>query len=131
MVIYMKKVILALVASSVLAFASESTVSATMSLMTQGLNQIQNGFIHSNDKDVAQGIEILESANAIFTQVDVATFIPQSNKVQVTKNINKNLTVDLKALKKAFAARNYTDTTKEYGKVVANCIACHRIVRGW
>ena len=102
-----------------------------MSLMTQGLNQIQNGFIHSNDKDVAQGIEILESANAIFTQVDVATFIPQSNKVQVTKNINKNLTVDLKALKKAFAARNYTDTTKEYGKVVANCIACHRIVRGW
>ena len=127
----MKKVILALVASSVLAFASESTVSATMSLMTQGLNQIQNGFIHSNDKDVAQGIEILESANAIFTQVDVATFIPQSNKVQVTKNINKNLTVDLKALKKAFAARNYTDTTKEYGKVVANCIACHRIVRGW
>lgn len=131
MVIYMKKVILALVASSVLAFASESTVSATMSLMTQGLNQIQNGFIHSNDKDVAQGIEILESANAIFTQVDVATFIPQSNKVQVTKNINKNLTVDLKALKKAFSARNYTDTTKEYGKVVANCIACHRIVRGW
>ena len=127
----MKKVILALVASSVLAFASESTVSATMSLMTQGLNQIQNGFIHSNDKDVAQGIEILESANAIFTQVDVATFIPQSNKVQVTKNINKNLTVDLKALKKAFSARNYTDTTKEYGKVVANCIACHRIVRGW
>ena len=127
----MKKVILALVTSSVLALASESTVSATMSLMTQGLNQIQNGFIYSNEKDVAQGIEILENANKIFTQVDVATFIPQSKKIQVTRNINKNMTADLKALKKAFASKNYTDTTKEYGKVVANCIACHRVVRGW
>ena len=127
----MKKVILALVASSVLALASESTVNATMSLMTQGLNQIQNGFIYSNEKDVTQGIEILENANAIFHQVDVATFIPQSNKIQVTKNINKNLTADLKALKKAVAAKNYTDSTKEYGKVIANCVACHRIVRGW
>ena len=47
----MKKTILALVASSVLALASETTINATMSLMTQGMNQIQAGFLYSNKKD--------------------------------------------------------------------------------
>lgn len=127
----MKKIILALAVSSVFAFASETTVNATMSLMTQGMNQVQNGFLYSDKKAIAEGIKTIESANSIFTKVDVSTFIKNNSKIQVTKNINKHLTVDLKAFKKAVKSENYTDATKQYGKVLANCIACHKIVRGW
>ncbi|WP_373035878.1 cytochrome C [Sulfurimonas sp.] len=127
----MKKMILALVASSVLALANETTINATMSLMTQGMNQIQAGFLYSNKEDIKGGLTVLENANAIFSKVDVSTFIAHNNKIQVTHNINKNLDKNIKGLKKAIAAENYSDATREYGELTANCIACHKIVRGW
>jgi len=127
----MKKMVLALVATSVIAMANDTTVNATMSLMTQGMNQVQAGFLYSNKEDIASGIAVIENANAIFKNVDVSTFIKNNKKVQVTRNINKNVSKHLKALKKAVAAGNYTDATKEYGELTANCIACHKIVRGW
>lgn len=129
----MKKALLALAVSSMFTFASadEKTINATMSLMTQGMNQIQTGFLYSNKGDVKNGIEVLENANAIFSKVDVTTFIKHNNKVQVTKNINKNLADNLALFKKAIKAENYTEATKYYGKVTSNCIACHTIIRGW
>jgi len=131
----MKKALLTLAASSILTFASATengnTINATMSLMTQGMNQVQTGFLYSNRDAVKNGIEILENANAIFKKVDVTTFIKHNNKVQVTKNINKNLANNLEAFSKAVKAEDYTEATKYYGKVTSNCIACHRTVRGW
>ncbi|WP_373070059.1 cytochrome C [Sulfurimonas sp.] len=129
----MKKALLALAVSSMFTFASadEKTINATMSLMTQGMNQIQTGFLYSNKEDVKNGIEVLENANAIFSKVDVTTFIKHNNKVQVTKNINNNLADNLAAFKKAIKAENYTEATTYYGKVTSNCIACHTIIRGW
>ncbi len=127
----MKKMILALAASSVLALASETTINATMSLMTQGMNQVQAGFLYSNKEDISAGITVIENANAIFANVDVALFIKNNNKIQVTHNINSNLDKNIKGLKKAIAADNYSDATREYGELTANCIACHKIVRGW
>ena len=129
----MKKALLALAVSSIVTFASasENTINATMSLMTQGMNQVQTGFLYSNKDAVNNGIEILENANAIFSKVDVTTFIKHNNKVQVTKNINDNLSKNLAAFKKAVKAKDYTEATKYYGKVTSNCIACHRTVRGW
>lgn len=129
----MKKVLLALAASSIVTFASasEATIKATMSLMTQGMNQIQTGFLYSNKDAVNNGIEILENANAIFSKVDVTTFIKHNNKVQVTKNINENLAENLAGFSKAIKAKDYTEATKYYGKVTSNCIACHTTIRGW
>ena len=127
----MKKIIFALVVSSILAQAADTTVKETMSLMTQGMNRIQTGILYTKKEDIVEGIKVLENANAIFTRVDVSKFIPNNGKVQVTKNISKHLTADLKVLKKAIKSGNYTDATNDYGRVLANCVACHKIVRGW
>lgn len=127
----MKKIIMALVLSSALGLADEATINSTMSLMTQGMNQIQSGFLYSKKEDVKGGVVVLENANAIFSKVDVSVFIKNNNKVQVTKNISSNLSGHLKALKDAIEKESYTDATKAYGEIIADCISCHRIVRGW
>ena len=127
----MKKMILALAASSVIAMASDTTINATMSLMTQGMNQVQAGFLYSDKKDLEDGIKVMQNANAIFSSVDVTKFIPHNAKAQVTKNISQNLTENLNRLNNAVKNRNMSDATKAYGEVTANCIACHQIVRGW
>ncbi len=127
----MKKVILTLVMTSVIALADTTTVIATMKLMNQGMDDIQSGFLYNNKETLSKGISTLENANAIFGTVDVSSFIPHNNKVQVTKNINKNLAEDLTAFKKSVEAKNFSDATANYGKVMNDCISCHIIIRGW
>lgn len=127
----MKKTILALVASSTLMMASDTTITATMSLLSQGLNQVQTGLMYNNNADVENGISVLENANAIFNKVDVSKFIQHNNKIQVTKNINANLEKSLKQLKKDVETKHFADATKSYAAVMNNCLACHTIVRGW
>jgi len=127
----MKKVILALALTSAATFASDTTIDATMQLMKQGMEQVQTGFMYNSKEDIKKGIETLENSNAIFKNVDVAKFIAHNNKIQATKNINKNLEANLKSLKEAVTAGKYADATKYYGDVTNDCVSCHTIVRGW
>lgn len=127
----MKKTLLALLATSVLALADNTTVGATMKLMEQGMEEVNKGFIYNDKVKLLNGIKTLENSNAIFTRVDVATFIPHNNKIQVTKNINENLSDSLSKFRKAVENKKYTEATKLYANVVNNCIACHTIIRGW
>lgn len=128
----MKKIILALAACSVLSLASanDTTINATMKLMQQGMDQVNKGFMLNSKEDILQGIATLENSNAIFNNVNVAVFI-KSQKVTVANNINKNLAEDLAALKKAVANSEYSEGTKQYAKVLNQCVACHTIIRGW
>jgi len=126
----MKKVILALVATASLSMANETTIDATMSLMKQGMEKINSGFMYNSKEDVKAGLSIIENANSIFSTVDVKDFT-KSEKVQVARNINKNLTKEITALKTAIDAGKYADATAEYSKVMSNCISCHTIIRGW
>ncbi|MDB2562896.1 cytochrome C, partial [Sulfurimonas sp.] len=107
-----------------------TTIDATMKLMQQGMDQINTGFMLNSKEDILQGISTLENSNAIFNTVEVAGFI-KSQKVAVANNINKNLAKDLKALKKAIANSEYSEGTKQYAKVLNECVACHTIIRGW
>ena len=127
----MKKIILSLALTAVASFASETTITATMSLMEDGLSQVQKGFIYNSKTDIIRGVETIESANSIFTHVDVSTFIKNNSKVQVTKNINENLTNHLSELKKDVKAKKFSDASVKYAKVLNDCVSCHTIIRGW
>ena len=137
----MKKVILALVMTSAMALANTAatnavatdatTVDATMKLMKQGMDDIQSGFLYNNKEAITKGIGTIESANSIFSKVDVSSFIPHNNKIQVTKNINSNLAADLKLMRKSIDEKNYSGATEYYGKVINDCISCHIIIRRW
>lgn len=127
----MKKVIVSLALTAVASFASETTINATMSLMEEGLSQVQKGFVYNSQSDIIRGVETIESANSIFTHVNVSTFIKNNSKVQVTKNINANLTKHLTLLKKDVKAKKFSDASVKYAKVVNDCVSCHTIIRGW
>jgi hypothetical protein len=127
----MKKSIIAVVLSGTMLLAGDTTITATMNLMNKGLNQVQAGFVNNNRKDILNGIDIIENANSIFTQVDVTKFIPNNRKTQVTKNIYKNLAQSLKVLKDNVENKRYSAATESYGKVLNTCLSCHTIIRGW
>ena len=127
----MKKIVLALALTSAAAFAADTTITATMQLMDNGLNQVQRGFLYNSKQDILEGITKLENSDAIFKTVDVTTFIPKNKKVTVTKNITNKLGDDLKVLKKAIENNEFTTATEKYGEVLNDCVACHTVIRGW
>ncbi|MBN2781813.1 MAG: cytochrome C [Campylobacterales bacterium] len=126
----MKKVMLALVATASLSMASDATINATMSLMKEGMNKINNGFMYNSKEDVKAGLAVVESANDIFKTVDVKAFT-KSEKEQVARNINNNIEDHIKALRKAVEAGKYSEGITQYAKVMDDCISCHTIIRGW
>jgi cob(I)alamin adenosyltransferase len=126
-----KKLTVALVASSVFLLANDTTITATMGLMSQGLSQLQSGFMYNKKDDIVKGISILKNANSIFSEVDVSTFIPNNNKIQVTRNINENMQNHLNQLSANIASKSYFNATESYGKVMKDCMSCHKIIRGW
>ncbi|WP_428738988.1 cytochrome C [Sulfurimonas sp.] len=127
----MKKIMLALALTSAAAFATDITITATMQLMDNGLNQVQRGFLYNSKEDILEGITKLENSDAIFKTVDVTTFIPKNKKVTVTKNITNNLGDDLKILRKSIENNEFTTATEKYGEVLNDCVACHTVIRGW
>jgi cytochrome c556 len=132
----LKKIILALATLSAMVLANESTVNnvtvnATMKLMEQGLSDVQKGFIYHDKEKLTRGIQTLQGANSIFSNVDVSVFIPNNAKIQVTKNINENLAKALDSLAKSVDDKKYAEATEDYVKVVNSCISCHTIIRGW
>lgn len=127
----MKKVIVMLTFAVVAVFANETTIFTTMNSMNDGIQQVQKGFVYNSKSDIVAGIETIENANAIFTHVDVTTFIKNNSKVQVTKNINANMAKHLKAFKQDVSDGEYSDATEEYARVLNDCVSCHTIIRGW
>jgi len=127
----MKKTIVALALTSLTVSANEATIDATMQLMEQGMNRVQKGFLYNNKVDIIRGINTLQSANSIFIHVDVSTFIENNSKIQVTKNINANLSEHLAKLKTDVEAHKYSSAGIKYAKVLNDCVSCHTIIRGW
>ena len=111
-------------------FASDVTISSTMNLLHKGMEKINNGFVYNSKDMLKEGLSIVENANSIFNTVDVKKFI-KSNKVQVAKNINHNMTKRITTLRKLVDEKKYTEATTQYSKVMNECINCHILIRKW
>jgi len=126
----MKKIILTLMASAMIAFVGDATVTASMSLMEKGMNEIQKGFLYNDKALIKKGISIVKDSNSIFSKVDVKSFL-NNDKTQVVANITEKLKGNLNKLSKFVENKKYSDASMQYGKVINDCVACHTIIRRW
>lgn len=128
----MKKVLLILSALATFAFADAiKTINETMASMEQGMNTIQKGFFYNQKATILEGTDMVINANSIFSKVDTQSFTNGSKAIQVISNIHKNIATDLKVFKKMVNENKFADASKQYGKVVNDCVACHTVIRKW
>lgn len=111
--------------------AQEQPENSTMTLMDQGMTKMQQGFVLNNKAEILDGLMLLEETTEMYAKEDLSHFIPLHNKIQVAKNINKNLSENIQKLKASLKTKSHSDATKYYGQILNNCVACHAIVRGW
>lgn len=131
----MKKIMLATLMSASFLFASSSdslTINATMQLMKSGVENIQDGFFYSDKEKIMGGIEMIENANNIFGKIDLREFVNNRNvSVQVANNLSSHISTHLQEMKKGVETKDYAMTTKAFGEVINNCVACHITIRKW
>ncbi len=128
----MKKVLLTLSALATLAMAdNKATINDTMAAMEKGMNTIQKGFLYNQKATILEGTETVITANSIFSKVDTQSFTNGSKATQVISNIHKNIATDLKVFKNLINENKFADASKQYGKVMNDCVACHTVIRKW
>ena len=128
----MKKVLLTLSTLATFAMAdTKATINDTMASMEKGMNTIQKGFLYNQKATILEGTDIILEANSIFSKVDVQSLTHGSKATQVISNINGNITNNVKELKKMVNANKFADASKQYGKVMNDCVACHTVIRKW
>lgn len=128
----MKRILITLSALATFAFADNAAkITETMASMEQGMNTIQKGFFYNQKTTILEGTETVISANSIFSKVDTQSFTNGSKATQVILNIHKNIADDLKVFKKMINENKFADASKQYGKVMNDCVACHTVIRKW
>ncbi len=132
----MKKVLLALLLTSGVAFAGEEAASRieTMQGMETAMAFIQKGFLYNNDAMVAKGVKdfkehSLEIKSFVVDDKDIkdGDFNPRRyarNEARVITNLAEDV------------LRNYQSGDKSesviaYNKIISRCLACHKIIRKW
>jgi hypothetical protein len=131
----MKLIKLALIASLSFGIANaENVMQKSMSLMDQGMTQIQKGFINSNIELIKDGAKLVEEGNALFSDVKVIKeFLPKDKKhmINVAENASKRITLDLNVLELNIDDKAYVNAANAYSDMLNACSRCHSIVREW
>ncbi len=106
----------------------------SMSMMDQGMSQIQKGFINSNINLIKDGAKLVEEGNALFSNTDVIKeYLPKDKKhmINVAENASKSITLDLNVLELNLDDKAYVNAANAYSDMLNACSRCHSIIREW
>ena len=81
---------------------AQDVMQKSMSLMEQGMTQIQQGFLNNNLTLIRDGAKLVDKGNAMFSDKDViAKYLPQNKKhmANVAANASKRITLDVNDFK--------------------------------
>jgi len=128
----MKKILTTLVAVSTLSMSlygySQMERVKDMQLMETAMSEIQKGILYNNKKLVIEGVENLEKASA---NIEIAPKDSMDFSVRFAKRQSENIKMYAEKIKKNIQEDHKHGATKNYTKVLNQCISCHNKIRKW
>jgi hypothetical protein len=127
------KILMAGILSVTIANANE-TLSNSMSIMQQGMEQVQFGFINNNEQMVREGVKAIKKGNAMFSdEALIKPTLPADKKhmVNVASNASKRITEDAVTIEAHLNNKAYTKAAEAYSDMLNACSRCHSIIRSW
>ena len=136
----MKKMVLALLVSSSIAFAGTYTKEdriKDMHQMADAMGTIQTGFFFNNYETVAAGVNSLTDASmrvkppleVVQEKNPMTRYMNQ--KVKMTSKIVKKIDQKALTILQRFKSGDHTQAVQAYSKIVDQCIRCHQKMRMW
>jgi len=136
----MRKVLLAVLLSTGMAFAADEPISetsmdriATMQGMETAMSAIQKGFLYNNLEMITKGVEEFKKNShdiqsfVIDEKVENSDFNPRRyarNEAKVITNLADEVLLNYKN-------GNKGEAVASYNKILNRCLVCHKIIRKW
>jgi tRNA uridine 5-carbamoylmethylation protein Kti12 len=114
--------------------SAEDVMKKSMSVMTEGMTQIQQGFLHNNLELIKSGAKLVKDGNTMFSDKKViSTYLPNEKKhmVNVAENAAKRIDLDVSILELNLEDKAYINAANAYSDILNACARCHSIVRSW
>jgi len=127
------KILIAGILSVTIASANE-TLNTSMNMMQKGIEQVQYGFINSNEQMVREGLKAIKKGNAMFSDSALIEKSLPSNKkhmVNVASNASKRIAADATIIELNLDDKAYTKAAEGYSDMLNACSRCHSIIRSW
>ena len=136
----MKKMVLALLVTSSIAFAGTYTKEdrvKDMHKMADAMGTIQTGFFFNNYETIASGVNALtDAAQRIQPPLEVlkeknpmARYMNQ--KVKMTNKVVKKINQKALTILQRFKSGDSAQAIQAYSKIVDQCMKCHQQMRMW
>lgn len=113
---------------------AEDIMKKSMSIMENGMTQIQQGFLNNNLELVKSGSTLVKEGNKLFSDRKViAQYLPKDKKhmVNVAENAAKRIDLDVTVLELNLDNKAYINAANAYSDMLNACARCHSIVRSW
>lgn len=114
--------------------SSNDVMKKSMSIMTEGMGQIQQGFLHNNLELIQSGTKLVKDGNKMFSDKKViAQYMPDDKKhmINVAENAAKRIDLDVSVLELNLDDKAYINAANAYSDILNACARCHSIVRSW
>ncbi|WP_421715938.1 hypothetical protein [Arcobacter arenosus] len=114
--------------------SAEDVMKKSMSVMTEGMTQIQQGFLNNNLELIKSGAQLVKEGNSMFSDKKViSAYLPEEKKhmVNVAENAAKRIDLDVSVLELNLEGKAYINAANAYSDILNACARCHSIVRSW
>jgi len=114
--------------------SAEDVMKKSMSVMTEGMSQIQQGFLNNNIELIKSGAKLVKEGNNMFSDKKVISdYLPKEKKhmVNVAENAAKRIDLDVSVLELNLEDKAYINAANAYSDILNACARCHSIVRSW
>ncbi len=125
--------ILAAVVLSV-GISQADTMTKSMNIMQQGIEQVQFGFINNNQQMIRDGLAQIIKGNSMFSdEALIKKYLPKDKKhmVNVAENASKRIHLDANIIELNLDDKAYTKAAEGYSDMLNACSRCHGIIRSW
>jgi predicted CopG family antitoxin len=121
-------------ALSLLPLNASDIMKDSMSIMQDGIKQIQYGFINHDESLVREGLVLIKKGNDMFSDKKIIKKYLPNNKehtVNTAMIASKRIYLDINIIEGNLDEKAYTKAAKGYGDMLNACASCHGIIRSW
>ena len=113
---------------------AKEVVKSSMSIMEQGMSQIQKGFLNNNTALILEGVKLVKQGNLMFSNKElIKKQLPADKKhlTNIAVSQSKRISLDVTVLELNLENKSYIDAANAYSDMLNACSRCHSIVRSW
>lgn len=112
---------------------AQSQLVYIMQNMEYAMNLMEKGFLYNNKEWIKEGLDEFRTLNKELQRTDPNTYlgVSQRRDINVVSGIVSSNVANIEVLSKFLSQDEMIKSADVYGRILAGCVSCHAIARGW